>query len=53
MAPTSNLYAEGLKSHHIGRILTDDHGLEIGTVKKVTLSRSAVTAGRPADSTQT
>lgn len=44
--PTSTLFAEGLKSHHIGRILTNEHGLEIGTVQKVILTRSAETAGR-------
>jgi len=43
---TSALFAEGLKSHHIGRILADANGLEIGTVKKVILTRSAETAGR-------
>ena len=45
-APTSKLYAEGLKSHHIGRILADENGLEIGIVKKVILTRSAESAGR-------
>ena len=42
--PTSNLFAQGLKSHHIGRILADKNGLEIGTVKEVILTRSSETA---------
>ena len=43
---TSTLFAEGLKSRHIGRVLADEHGLEIGTIQKVILPRSAETAGR-------
>ncbi|KGJ72063.1 hypothetical protein GY21_17835 [Cryobacterium roopkundense] len=43
---TSTLFAQGLKSHHIGRILADEHGVDIGTIQTVIFTRSSDTEGR-------
>jgi len=46
LPPTRKLYAAGLKGHHIGRVIADENGLEIGTVKEVVITRSSAPGDR-------
>lgn len=45
MPPTNALLAQGLKNHHIGRVLADQHGLDIGTIQEVIFTRRAKPTG--------
>jgi hypothetical protein len=44
--PASELFAEGLKNHHIDRKLADTHGTHLGLILEVLISRSSSPTGR-------